>query len=171
LNTSEIQKWLDTIDDEPEVDERELVAARSDADLSNGEFNGSNMDHDIVSEADGNSTNADPDADNMDVSDSDSENSEDCFIGKDKKTKWNKKEHVASAKTKCTKHCEKMPGPKLGAMGITEEIDTFLKFTDTAMINEIVNYQAIIIVTNNYVYCIFGYSSASYFQNLINSLL
>ena len=90
LNTSEIQKWLDTIDDESEVDERELVAAGSDADLSNGEINGSDMDHDIVSEADGNSTDADSDADNMDVSDSDSENSEDCFIGKDKKTKWKK---------------------------------------------------------------------------------
>ena len=65
-------------------------------------------------------------------------------------------------KDKVYKHCEKMAGPKLGAKDITER-DTFMKFIDIAMINEIVNYQAIIIVTNNYVYCIFGYSSASYF--------
>ncbi|XP_069680912.1 piggyBac transposable element-derived protein 4-like [Periplaneta americana] len=63
-----------------------------------------------------------------------------CFIGRDKKCRWNKTCSSASGKTKSRNIVNNYPGPKSFSEGVTSEVDAFTKMISLEMIDEIVGY-------------------------------
>ncbi|KAF8771706.1 hypothetical protein HNY73_019086 [Argiope bruennichi] len=61
---------------------------------------------------------------------------ENCYMGKDKITKWKKEEIVKTSKTKNKNIIKKLLGLTAYAKGTASEIDAFLKLIDLSMIDE-----------------------------------
>lgn len=67
----------------------------------------------------------------------DVESSTEYFLGKDKETKWHKRE-FRGTKTKKKNIVKSFPVPKLQARNIDDELDALLQISDVSMIDEIV---------------------------------